>query len=801
MKDTLNRALEWTLAVSQASSDDVLEWAFEFSPPWSAWISLLLLLGAAFYVTTIYLRERAIPFTILGITLPLMFIRVLLVAARCALILILLFMLYECAFRPYRTDRPELALVIDVSQSMTHRDQFADDKQYHDWVQRAVDAGFEQPSRLDLVKTFLLERNGQRLRFLADNYKLKVYFAGDSLRPVTQGELENVLRDIDASDSSSRLGDNLRSLIHLQRGRSTAGVVFLSDGVTTEGLAIRDAATYTIQRNSPLFLVCLGSHKKPPDVALGDLLADDVVFVHDIVYFDAKVTSNGYEGQDAEMQLRIPGQREPLSRTKFHLGSDGQSQRVRIPFEPTKKGQYEFVIETVPLDGEVTQDNNRLTANVSVRDDKINVLLVHAYPTYEFRYLKNVLARAEDSIKLTTVLQDADFDYASVEDTAQRVVPVSRDELFRYDVIILGDADPSQLSATTQQNITNFISEKGGGMIIVAGPKNTPSAYRDSPLADLFPMNTHMITVPRENELRGDGFRMRPTQLGIATPPLQLGSTSTESLQIWQKLPRLIWMLEAAQWKPGVRVLTVHPHKTGHDGMQLPVIVMQYIGAGKVVFHMTDETWRWRYRVGDVFFSRYWLQIIRYLSRSKLLGKDRAAELTTDRKTYEKGDTPNFRVRFLDDRKAPAQDDGVSIVVQRRGGGQHQVQMNRSNRSRGVFETAVSQLSEGKYHVWMVTPSLEGDAPSTDFEINSPPGEFARLAINAEEMRQAAELSRGKFYTVANMERVMQDLPVGKSVRLESFGRHTIWNSWIVASLFLVCLTGEWLLRKRAGLW
>ena len=30
----------------------------------------------------------------------------------------------------------------------------------------------------------------------------------------------------------------------------------------------------------------------------------------------------------------------------------------------------------------------------------------------------------------------------------------------------------------------------------------------------------------------------------------------------------------------------------------------------------------WRWRVGDVFFARYWVQAIRYLSRSKLLGKD-----------------------------------------------------------------------------------------------------------------------------------------------------------------------------------
>ena len=803
MTETLTRALKWTLAAHHFPSEDGLERTLEFSPPWSAWVTLLLLLGAAFYIAAIYLRERPLRFSLFGVTLPLTLIRFLLVAARYALVLILLFMLYECALRPYRTDRPELAVLVDISQSMAHRDQIIEGKQSRAWIQRAVDAGFEKPSRLDLAKTFFLERDGQRLRQLADNYKLKVYFAGDSLRPVDidQADLRNVLRDTDASDHSSRLGDNLHSVLQSQRGRSAAGVVMLSDGVTTEGLAIRDAAAYATQRHTPLFLVGLGSHQNPPDVIVSDMLADDVVFVHDILYFDVKVTAHGYEGREAEMQLRMQGRNEPLSQKMFRLDSDSASQRVRIPFQPTKKGNYEFVIESVPLVGEVTQENNRLTANVSVRDDKINVLLVQAYPNYEFRYLKNVLSRAEDSISLTTVLQDADFDYASVEDTAQRVVPLSRDELFRYDVLILGDADPAQLSATTQQNINDFVKDKGGGMIMVAGPKHTPSAYRDTPLADLFPMNLNTITVPRESDLREEGFRMRPTHLGLATPPLQLSSNPTESLQIWRNLPRLIWLLEASQWKPSVRVLTEHPHKTGYDGRNLPVILMHYVGAGKVVSHMTDETWRWRYRVGDVFFTRYWLQTVRYLSRSKLWGRDRAAELTTDRKIYQKGDAANFRIRFLDDRQAPSQDDGVSLVVKRHRGRQRQVQLHRSNRSRGVFEAVVTQLPEGKYHAWMTTPSLEGDAPSADFEIHSPLGEFARLAINADEMRQAAELSRGRFYTLANMERVLHDLPAGKSVRIESYGRHTLWNSWIIASLFVVILTGEWLLRKRAGLW
>ncbi len=62
------------------------------------------------------------------------------------------------------------------------------------------------------------------------------------------------------------------------------------------------------------------------------------------------------------------------------------------------------------------------------------------------------------------------------------------------------------------------------------------------------------------------------------------------------------------------------------DRQQSPLIAMHRFGGGKVIFHATDETWRWRFRVGDLYLGRYWVQAIRYLSRSKLLGRDRIAQ-------------------------------------------------------------------------------------------------------------------------------------------------------------------------------
>ena len=88
------------------------------------------------------------------------------------------------------------------------------------------------------------------------------------------------------------------------------------------------------------------------------------------------------------------------------------------------------------------------------------MLLVQAYPSFEFRYLKNMLER-DSTIQLKTVLQDADLEYAELDQTALRVFPVRREELFAFDVVIFGDVNPSFLSASVLANLHDFVEKEG----------------------------------------------------------------------------------------------------------------------------------------------------------------------------------------------------------------------------------------------------------------------------------------------------------------------------------------------------
>jgi hypothetical protein len=316
----------------------------------------------------------------------------------------------------------------------------------------------------------------------------------------------------------------------------------------------------------------------------------------------------------------------------------------------------------------------------------------------------------------------------------------------------------------------------------------------------LFPIDLDTAAAPDPAQPLEEGFVVRPTDLGLVSPQMQLGDNAVETQRIWQNLPPMYWLLDVNEVKPGARVLAEHPTRLDTDGRPLGVFVMQYVGAGKVLFHATDDTWRWRYRVGDVFFARYWVQAVRYLSRSKLLGQDTAVELAADKREYRRGEPVRLRVRFVDEREAPVADDGVTIVLEREGQQNQRVNLLRNATNRGIFEGTFNDSMDGKYHAWVATPTLEGKAASADFLVVAPPGELERIQMDAGALKLAADETRGRFYRLSDVDRLPGDLPPGNQVPIEALPPVVLWNRWWLLAAFLALIVTEWILRKSKGM-
>jgi hypothetical protein len=792
MSGTLPEWLERWLGVEAAGPGQGTTWTLENTWSWAPWATLLFAMFAVAWVAFFYVREGSAASRAARVFLGLL---------RLSLLAIVVFMIAEFTLSLRRTGLPTIAVLVDDSASMGIEDRY-DSKQLQSIAARRIaSAGFESADRLNLAKTVLLPKGTNLLEAVQRDYRLKLYFVSSAARAEegSLAELRKGVSELSPRGESSRLGAGVRSVLRDLRGSPPAAIVLLSDGVNTEGESLSDAARFARQKGVPMFTVGLGSEDPLRDLELTDLLVDEVVFVDDVVNFEYKLTGRGLAGKTVEVVLREKDKDVVLARMKATIDEQETPQRLHLPYRPTEVGEFEYVVEVEHLSDEAQPGNNSQQRLVSVRKEQIKVLLVQGYPSFEFRYLKHMLER-DTTIQLKTVLQEADLEYAELDETALSVFPVRREELFAFDVVIFGDVNPAFLSTGVLANLNDFVEQKGGGVAFIAGPRYLPLAYQGTPIEPLLPLDLSSAVAPDPSQTLDEGFVPRPTDLGLASPQMQLGDNTAETAQIWQNLPPLYWLLEVQHVKPAARVLAEHPTRLTTDGRPLAVFLMQYVGAGKVLFHATDDTWRWRYRVGDVFFARYWVQAVRYLSRSKLLGKDSTVELSSDRREYRRGEPVRMRVRFIDERQAPVADDGVSVVVEREGQSNQRLTLVRNAANRGIFEGTFNDAMDGKYHAWVAAPTVEGQAASADFLVVAPPGELERIQMDAVELKQAADETRGRFYRLANVDRLPGDLPSGRQVPIEALPPEVLWNRWWLLAAFVALICGEWILRKRKGM-
>ena len=786
------------MGVAPALAGEATVPQIRFEQPWHQWSALFTILASAALIGWLYWHEgKASRST-----------KVLLASVRMALVLLAMFMLSEAVLSVARTGLPYLTILIDDSASERIADQYEKSADRTALAALATTEKEEQTTRLAIAKGLILKDRARLIRDLEKQHKVRLYLVSNSARllaevdqPTDVAGAQTKLLAVEASGSQSRLGDAVREVLTELRGAPPSAIVLLTDGQNTEGEPLSKAAELALKKGVPIFTIGLGSAERVRDIELTELLVDDVVFVDDAVRFQAKLSARGFAGEKAVIHLKElePGSKDPASAheratKEVELPADERPQRVELIHHPKETGERTFIIEVDKLPRELQTDNNRIERVVVVRKEKLRVLYVDSEPRYEFRYVKNYLER-EETIDLNVVLLSSDPKYSEQDRSAIPTFPAGKDDLFAYDVVIFGDADISYMSQSQLENVAEFVTDKGGGVLFVAGDLFNPLAYHGTPLELLLPIELSDARNPTAVGTTVMAFRPQLTLEGRGSPIFRFGDDDSSSMKIWQGLPELFWYFEAPRKKPGALVLAEHQTANGADG-KLPLVLYQFMGTGKSMFHAFDDTWRWRFRAGDRYFGRFWVQTIRFLARSRLAGQ-RQAELTTDRRRYQRGQPIQIRVRFPNPGLAPKTGD-VTVQLTKAGQGARKLALKLSPGTKNIFEGALPQAAEGDYEVRLLPPPvLDGQSPVAAFRVDAPINEFERIEMNGPELLRTAESTGGKFYTPLVADALFRDLPKPSKVPLDTDPPIPLWNTWPVLALFLTLLTLEWVFRKR----
>lgn len=775
----------------EATSNSI-EYVWSRPWPWSVWLTVALAIVLVAGVLGIYLSERGQASRAW---------RGVLAALRIAAILLVAWMLAGWSIERYQSDMPELVVIIDESASMQTSDGAGNAS-----ATRAV------LSRWDMAKRLLSRAWTTDSQRANAQYRPRLIAVADDIRPLATSwqEMEAAIGAIKPEGLHSRLGDGLIHILQRQSGRPTAAIVLLSDGIVTGGAPLEEALPAARRLNVPIICIATGQQLPQPDLDLIDLLADDAVYLGDRVNIQVTVSATDIASHRATVSLRDMQSGQVVDSATAELSATRSSANVQLGFVPKSAGSSTIKLEVAAAPGEKNLENNSIERVIEVRDQSLRVLLVQRTPSFEYRFLKTLLERTanqadpnKSAFELDVILQDADAAHVAQERRALRLVPGDKATIANYDVIILGQLDPSLIASSTQQLIVDEVTSSGCGLMFICHPDFQPSQLTAGPLGKLLPIETSggsFNQSPSSNwQFDGVSRQWQPTALGRSALPLQLVEAGNMD-ELWRSLPGPDWYYVTKQLKDGAQVLaTASQDKTAESKAAAPLLISQFVGAGRVVMQTNDETYRWiGYRGSELMHERYWIQMLRWLSRGKL-NRQTQTELIVEPRQSQVGEPIQIVAKLSAEASAAIGDAACQVTLEQVGAESRTIELKRTQAATAEYKATESSLPAGSYRAFLSRPS-DPSTGSVTFTVTAPPGEQANLRSDWRAMQTLAEQSHGQFYTATNAENWLRDLPKGSPVRRGALPPLPLWNSSWVAVLLVLLLTCEWIMRRSANM-
>ncbi len=716
---------------------------------------------------------------------------------------------------------------VRLARKLRLASDLASDRQLESWLKPSAPADDTAEGRLlrqvaqrvdsltrgQIAKAVLSERGADLLAALGRRQKVRlVGFAATAtdLDPAHLDELPPAGNDGQATD--------LR--LPLSRSRDALAVVLLTDGQHTPDASPIEVAADLGKQGVRVFPVVLGDASGPPDISITSVRVPASAFLGADVGIEARVKITGIPDRDFDVELRRPGE-PPLTQRVQHDGRD-RTVTVRFASRFEQVGPQSLTVAVRPQPEEAHKENNERTATVVVADDTAKVLLVDAEARWEYHYLAGALARDRGTALRQVLFEAPRLNRTSDEELSRQGLPAAAlppgpDALAEFDAVVLGDVSREQLSPGDRKRLEQFVGERGGTLVVVAGPRSMPAAFTgravppDDPLARLLPVESvHTVDEP-------DGFRLALSAEGRETDFLKLEATAEESEKRWAALPRHPWRA-AGKAKPGATVLASPRGERAPAGDRTAyerehgLIVRQNYGFGRVLYVGLDSTWRWRYKAGDAYHHRFWGQLVRWAAgnRPPLVGNE-FVRFGPRKPAVAPGQEVEVGVRLSDLAKplgptAPA----ALRVIRRKGPAEEAVvtiPLSRIDGRPRDLEAKLRDLPPGEYAVELVIPELgeqsldaAGKPLRAGVRVSVPESrEWADLSPNRALLDEIAKQSGGRVFEAADAAHVAEAIEAQtatRTVRAET----KLWQSWPVLAVLLTLLSLEWIARKWAAL-
>ncbi|MFN7875091.1 MAG: hypothetical protein ACK5PB_07240 [Pirellula sp.] len=665
-------------------------------------------------------------------------------------------------FRPL--EKPRLVVLVDRSQSMETRDV----------LPTGATAKVEAQTRRESADRFV---QPETWADLSNIYNVQI-------EPFSSGVTSGSGTDIHAS---------LESV--LESSQRTAAVVLVSDGDWNRGKPPVDSAIRYRSRGVPIFTVPMGSSTRLPDLEVLSLDLPTFAISGKSVRIPFSIESTLPRDHVTTVVIEIADGERLTKEVKLTAKSKTTESVVWLP---KSTGDFTVKMSVPNHPEEVIFNNNEITAPISIREEKLKVLVIDSLPRWEYRYLRNALSR-DPGVDVSCLLFHPTLgrtgggtkDY--IKDFPDQI-----EQLAEYDVVFLGDVgiQSGQLTSEQCKLLKGLVEYQASGLVFLPGPQGNQDSLEETELAPLIPVITNRSLAEGIGEKTPMHFEL--TESGRRSLLTKLADTEEENWNVWSTLPGFQWYAPVIRAKAGTEVLSVH-QETNNEYGRLPMIVTKTFGAGKILYMATDGAWRWRRGVEDKYHYRFWGQVVRWMAYQRNMAKGELIRFFYSPEQPSVGQTLALKASVMSQSGEPLVAGEVQVAVTDANGKTEITTLSSAGEdSWGLFEGRMTITEPGKHQV-TVSCRETGAKLNTSFFAQGTSQERIGLAAKPKVLEELSKVSRGAVIPAQDLTKLTQiikEVPDPPTV----VKRWQLWaHPWTVGVLTTLLAT-FWVLRKQFGL-
>lgn len=556
------------------------------------------------------------------------------------------------------------------------------------------------------------------------------------------------------SDHFSNLNNGFEELFTQYYNQNIGGICFISDGNFNKGSDPRYSAEKIAL--TPIFTVGMGDTIRKRDQVIRNVAVNDIAFFKNKFPVEIDIQA-ARVGKTASSVSIYKGGKKIASKPITYTDGNLDFTHVSLMLEATEIGFVNYVVQVESLDNESSYENNKWSFYVEVIDSRSKVLLLANAPHPDVAAVKNVIER-DENVEVTSMLT-SEFS-GNLED---------------YALLILHEPGGSG-----NGNFLQKVKSSKVPVLYLIGNNSNSTSIRQLGIGLDMPAGN------RSDEVQASlksGFQL-----------FEVSSDLSSGLEYWPPVTVPFGKVIASQ---GDVLLT---QRIGSVVKKDPILYFTS-GNRKQGAFIGEGLWRWKLMEfartkGNKGFNELIQKSVQYL----VVKKNTDALRVNLPRRFNVNDDVIINAEFYNSSLERITDPSIVYLLTNDKGDKVDYTFAKGELD---YRLSLGKLPVGKYD-WTAKTTFNGKSykKSGSFVVNDISLENLETSANHNLLQQIAENSNGKFYTLKNINRMLDDIDKRTDIVTvtsdESTFKDIIDYKWLFFLLILI-LGFEWFLRRRLG--